>query len=230
MVNAATDLTGTIYQAAHQFWDWLPGLCTPREDEESYRLVVEVHDVLKALHKDSQAIRTVYINLLNKAGYIGQCTEARIDESCMSFLKAPKQDADGNYSDDLPELAPPGRTQQLLENSLRMALVHLDRACSVLEDCPEFWLMLHKAEIALTKLAKKASKIVELQFIAYGSRAELMQFFATSLRNFCQGQLGNSNLKGARRPLRMKGTSSTSSCASLQSGFSGEQYNPLRPL
>ena len=24
-------------------------------------------------------------------------------------------DADGNYSDDLPELAPPGRTQQLLE-------------------------------------------------------------------------------------------------------------------
>ena len=30
--------------------------------------------------------------------------------------------------------------------------------------------MLHKAEIALTKLAKKASKIVELQFIAYGLR------------------------------------------------------------
>lgn len=109
-------------------------------------------------------------------------------------------------------------------------MVHLDRACSVLEDCPEFWLMLHKAEIALTKLAKKASKIVELQFIAYGSRAELLQLFATSLRNFCQGQLGNSNLKGARRPLRMKGTSSASSCASLQSGFSGEQYNPLRPL
>lgn len=226
MVNEAGEVTARIYKAAHQFWDWIPHLCSLRGEEESHQLVVEVHELLKVLRQDSQAIRVVYINLLDKVGYIGQCTEVRIDESCMSSLKAPEQDADGNYIDHLPELAPPSQTQQLLENSLRMALVHLDRACSVLEDCPEFWLMLHKSEIALMKLEKKASKIVELRFVTYGSRAELIQLLASSLRSFCQGQLGNSNLKGARRPPRMKGTNSScagsSSCASLQSGLSAE--------
>lgn len=218
MVNAATDISARIYKAAHEFWDWIPDLCTLRGDEESQELVVEVHEHLKILRQDAQAIRAVYINLLDKVGYIGQCTEVRIDESCMSSFKALEQDADGNYIDQLPELAAPSQSQELLENSLRMALVHLDRACSVLEDCPEFWLMLHKSEIALMKLEKKASKIVELRFVAHGSRAELMQLLASSLRNFCQGQLRSSNLKGAHR-LRMKGTSS---CASSQSGFSAE--------
>lgn len=60
--------------------------------------------------------------------------------------------------------------------------MHLDAVCVTLEECSDFWLMLHNAELQLRKLEKEASSL--------DNGLQKLQSFCERLRDFCKEHCG----------------------------------------
>jgi len=185
MINMALHVTTHIFEAAQELLDEIPNM---EQNADNGRAIGSVHRILTQCRKEAQHVRADYIKLLDKVAYVGQCTEVRIDQNVMSQMDDPNQDIDGNFIDTCPVMKLDEKLQQE-ENSLRFALVHLDTACKILEECPEFWLMLHKAELQLSKLERKASTFTSWTRLTGAT----METFVMELQSFCEDQRGKSN-------------------------------------
>lgn len=141
--------------------------------------VSEVHNSVTLIRKETQVVRTNYIDLLNQVRYLGQCTEICLDQMIMAEMPAPVEDETG-LETKLVEKP----VEKPFEKYLRLALVQLDAVCVSLEECSDFWLMLHNAELHLRKLEKEASSFAQLGEGAQGTAK--LRSFCERLRDFCK--------------------------------------------
>jgi len=191
MMNLTLHVTAHIFEAAQELLDQIPKIMEQNADADAGKAIGIVHSILTQCRKEAQHVRADYIKLLDKVAYVGQCTEVRIDQNVMSQMDAPEQDIDGNFIDTCLVLKLDEKLQQE-ENGLRFALVHLDTACKVLEECPEFWLMLHKTELQLSKLERKASTFTS-SMRPISSPGPTMEILVMELQRFCEEQRGKAS-------------------------------------
>ena len=83
------------------------------------------------------------------------------------------------------------KAQTELQKYLELTLIHLDGMCQLLEDCSDFWLMLHQAELQLKKLEKEAKAFCEDPIEHRRGGKVSMQSFCEHVRSFC-GTYGGS--------------------------------------
>lgn len=149
--------------------------------EKDIGTVSEVQNSVTLMRKETQVVRTSYIDLLNQVRYLGQCTQITLDHLIIAHMPAPVEDESGSL-----ETKPPlQKDEQSFEKFLSLALVQLDAVCMTLEECSDFWLMLHNAELQLRKLEKEASNFTshaELDLLG----AKKLQSFCERLRDFCK--------------------------------------------
>ncbi|CAE7351233.1 lmbrd2 [Symbiodinium necroappetens] len=161
LVMAAQMVTWKLSATACNSLELLPTLLWAAKGHGDEKDVVgpisEVHSSIATMRKDAQTVRTSYIELLNQVRYLGQCAQVTLDEVIISWLPAPYEDESGSLETSPGHALDPTEQQRHSEKCLELALMHLDGLCMLLEDCSDFWLMLHSAELQLRKIEKEAS-------------------------------------------------------------------------
>lgn len=151
------------------------------EETDFMTPVSEVQSSIAAVRKDAQAIRTNYIDLLNQVKHLGQCTQVTLDQVVIAGLPEPVEDAGGNL-EIVSGSDQPSSSQVRMEKCLELALLNLDATCETLEECSDFWLMLHSAELELRKIEKAATRD--------NLGAMQLQGLCDRLRDFCKEHCG----------------------------------------
>ncbi|CAJ1409648.1 unnamed protein product [Effrenium voratum] len=150
------------------------------EERDVVSPVSEVHSSITAMRKEAQTVRTSYIELLNQVRYLGQCTQVTLDQIIIASLPV------GDF-EVKPVKSSHKTVQTHSEKCLELALVHLDGVCMTLEECSDFWLMLHSAELQLRKIEKEAQQVSSARLDAEGAT---MHSFCERLRDFCKEHCG----------------------------------------
>ncbi|CAE7752010.1 unnamed protein product [Symbiodinium necroappetens] len=118
--------------------------------------IVGLRGNLGTLRKETQGIRSDYIDLLTQVQYMGHCTQVTVDQTVMSLLPEPSEKEDGSMECQIPPSLALALQEANEESQkyLELTLLHLDYMSQILEECSDFWLMLHQAELQLRKLEK----------------------------------------------------------------------------
>ncbi|CAE7229427.1 unnamed protein product [Symbiodinium sp. KB8] len=195
LVGAAQVVASKLSTTAHSALDKLPTLLWAVRGHESADLgpcMLELHESLASLRKEAQGVRTDYIDLLKQVQYLGHCTQVTMDLVIISSLPEPAQDENGilECHADLSSQLTEAQTES--KKYLELTLLHLDSMCQILEECSDFWLMLHNAELKLRKLEKESKAFCDGQgsepFLSIhhlnGGKAAL-QSFCEHVRSFC---------------------------------------------
>ncbi|CAE7024158.1 mettl14 [Symbiodinium natans] len=158
LVDSAQRVAGNLSMTATQALEKLPALLWARSaDAQLVACVVELHDSIALLFEGAKSVRADYIDFLKYMQYLGQCVQITVDQLVMSSLPEPVEDEGGSLECQAPlELSD---TDKELQKLLELALMHLDGICRVLEECSDFWLMLHEAELQLRKLEKESTSL-----------------------------------------------------------------------
>lgn len=181
LMVAAQAVTWKLSAMACNSLEVLPTLLwIARGSGEAHELsaVLEVHNSVTAMRKETQVVRTSYIDLLNQVRYLGQCTQITMDQMMIEEMPAPVEDESGSLETKRVQQ----QDERSFEKLLRLALMHLDAVCVTLEECSDFWLMLHNAELQLRKLEKEASSL--------DNGLQKLQSFCERLRDFCKEHCG----------------------------------------
>ncbi|CAE7216191.1 unnamed protein product [Symbiodinium natans] len=191
LITSAQMVTWKLSATACNSLELLPTLLWAAKGHGDEKDVIspisEVHTSMATTRKDAQTVRTSYIELLNQVRYMGQCTQVTLDQVVILHLPVPCEDESGNLETS-PKLAPdPTEHQKISEKCLELALMHLDGLCMLLEDCSDFWLMLHSAELQLRKIEKEAQALCEKLPVDNGQGGgALLQTFCEKVRDFCK--------------------------------------------
>ena len=148
--------------------------------------IVELNGKLGTLRKETQAIRSDYIDLLTQVQYMGHCTQVTVDQAVMRVLPEPSEKEDGSLECQIPPnlgSEPQDEEKRESQKYLELTLLHLDYMSQILEECSDFWLMLHQAELQLRKLEKDSQKICDGSG-RHGDKAALLSF-CEKVRSFC---------------------------------------------
>ncbi|CAE7189115.1 unnamed protein product [Symbiodinium sp. CCMP2456] len=162
LVGSAQTVLWKLSSTACSTFEKLPSLlwasrCGGKENELDDS-ISEIHSSMAVLRKETQAIRNDYIELLKQVQYVGHCTQVTMDQAVISSLPEPDEDEHGIL--ECPPASPEfNEAQRKSQKSLQLTLAHLEGICQMMEDCSDFWLMLHHAELQLRKLEKEASVI-----------------------------------------------------------------------
>ena len=78
---------------------------------------------------------------------------------------------------------------------LGLALVHLDATCVTLEECSDFWLMLHSAELQLRKIEKEATHLSQPTGLSDGGLR--LQGFCERVSDFCKARALRASLSSS---------------------------------
>mmetsp|Transcript_26756 Transcript_26756/g.50316 ORF Transcript_26756/g.50316 Transcript_26756/m.50316 type:complete len:312 (-) Transcript_26756:153-1088(-) len=157
------------------------------EEKDAVSPISDVHASITNMRKEAQTVRTNYIELLNQVRYLGQCTQVTLDHVIIQALPEPTENELGSLDISPPQACVPSEKQRHFEKCLELALMHLDGVCMMLEDCSDFWLMLHSAELQLRKIEKEA------QFLSNekGKEGGRLQGFCERVRDFCKEHCGS---------------------------------------
>ena len=140
---------------------------------------------LGTLRKETQGIRSDYIDLLTQVQYMGHCTQVTVDQTVMSLLPEPSEKEDGSMECQIPPSLALALQEANEESQkyLELTLLHLDYMSQILEECSDFWLMLHQAELQLRKLEKDSQRICDGSG-RHADKATLLSF-CEKVRSFC---------------------------------------------
>ena len=164
LIGSAQMVAGKLATTASDALDKLPTLLWAARghgNAELHECTVELHGSIATMRKEAQSVRADYIDLLKYAQYLGQCTQLTVDQLVMSSLPEPVEDESGSLECQSQFGLELTDAQKDSQRYLELTLVHLDSMCQVLEDCSDFWLMLHEAELQLRKLEKESKLLSE---------------------------------------------------------------------
>ena len=192
LVGSAQTVLWKLSRTACSTFEKLPSLlwasrCAGKENELDDS-ISEIHSSMAALRKETQAIRNDYIDLLKQVQYVGHCTQVTMDHAVISSLPEPDEDEHGIL--ECPPASPEfNEAQRKSQKSLQLTLAHLEGICEMMEDCSDFWLMLHHAELQLRKLEKEASVIRDgkpcTKTEPEHESSSCMKKFCEHLKSFC---------------------------------------------
>lgn len=185
MMSKAQAVTLKLSLMSRDCLDLLQHFCVLNGAEDAQNALREAHQIISSVRKDAQAVRTRYIDLLEQVKYLDSCTAATVDQVVISHHPDPVEEDDG-LETRVPTTRPSPR-QARTENLLRTAREHLDILCTTLEECSDFWLMLHEAELRIKKLEKEAVNLFsdDFQLSSIGGSKRL-EIFREALRCYCQ--------------------------------------------
>lgn len=185
MMSKAQAVTLKLSLMSRDCLDLLQHFCVLNGAEDAQNALREAHQIISSVRKDAQAVRTRYIDLLEQVKYLDSCTAATLDQVVISHHPDPVEEDDG-LETRVPTTRPSPR-QARTENLLRTAREHLDILCTTLEECSDFWLMLHEAELRIKKLEKEAVNLFsdDFQLSSIGGSKRL-EIFREALRCYCQ--------------------------------------------
>eukprot|EP00435_Cladocopium_sp_Y103_P054210 s582_g17.t1 len=185
MMAKAQEVTLKLSLMSRDCLDLLQHFCVLNGAEDAKNALREAHQIISSVRKDAQAVRTRYIDLLEQVKYLDSCTAVTVDQVIISHHPDPVEDDDG-LETHVPATRPSPR-QARTEDLLRTARAHFDVLCATLEECSDFWLMLHEAELRIKKLEKEAVNLYddEFQLSSIGGSKRL-EIFREAMRCYCQ--------------------------------------------
>ena len=199
LVNSAQTVAGSLAMTAVSALEKLPTLlwAARSQGRELQACVGELHVSMAGLHKQMQAVRRDYIDLLEQVQYVGQCSQVTLDQIAMSSLPEPVEDEHGSLECQVRSGFDLTTVQRESQQYLELALMQLDSMCNILEDCCDFWLTLHQAELQVKKLEKESKALCEGTLDGPGpepsrrhSRTAALPGFCGHLRSFCGAYSG----------------------------------------
>ena len=193
LVDSAQTVLWKLSSTACSIFEKLPSLlwasrCGAKQNELEDS-ISEIHKSMAVLHKETQAIRNDYIDLLKRVQYVGHCTQVTMDHAVISSLPEPDEDEHGILECQPPAIPEFNEAQKKSQKSLQLTLAHLEGICQMMEDCSDFWLMLHHAELQLRKLEKEALVIRDgkpcVQSEPEHDSNSCMKQFCEHVKSFC---------------------------------------------
>lgn len=187
LIMAAQTVTWKLSATACNSLEVLPTLlwlAKGHGDDKELGPMLEVYKGVATVRKEAQAVRTNYIELLNQVRYLGQCIQVTMDHLVIDQMPAPVEDHSGSL--ETPLVADVADSTSTFWQILNLALVQLDAVCVTLEECSDFWLMLHNAELQLRKLEKEAEIFTKKEKDMQFQGLQKLQSFCQRLRDFCK--------------------------------------------
>jgi len=126
------------------------------------------------MKKAAKEVRCKYVLLLDKVRYLMKCTLLVLDHLAMMFEECTEQDEFASLN-------------QKMEN-IELAIQELEKGEKTLEECSEFWLILHTAELKLFHIEDEAQRLRSA--LLGGSRVAVLppeyMEFCVSLEQVCK--------------------------------------------
>lgn len=216
MMAKAQEVTLKLSLMSRDCLDLLQHFCVLNGAEDAKNALREAHQIISSVRKDAQAVRTRYIDLLEQVKYLDSCTAVTVDQVVISHHPEPVEEDDG-LETHVPTTRPSPR-QARTENLLRTAREHFDILCTTLEECSDFWLMLHEAELRIKKLEKEALNLCQEDFqLSSIGGSKRLEVFREALRCYCQEHCasGRSDF----------GAEASDTCSAREGGLHGRSYS-----
>ena len=96
LIGAAQMVASQLATTAFSALDKLPTLLWAARghgNAEAHACTEELHDSLSALRRDTQSVRTDYIELLKRLQYLGHCAQVTVDQTVVQSMGEPVEDA-----------------------------------------------------------------------------------------------------------------------------------------
>jgi hypothetical protein len=137
-------------------------------------ILTEAQHAVGDVRRDTHSVRSQYVEMFNFITYLATCTQLASDANFMAVTADGLEDADSAVA-----------RHECTQQCLTRALMHIDAICGLLEECSDFWLMMHTAEIRFAKVEKDAHQMSQsLVRKSHGG-----EYIAVAMSDFC-GRLG----------------------------------------
>lgn len=168
--SARRVVTNYALTAKHVRFEMLPHLSQAKR-HAAVTILGGVQHWITSQRKAAKSVRRDYVELLSRVNYMIACTDASVA---------------GQYSEtangDTPQAQQPAMQQAARPNlsCMEVALLHLHSVVRVLEECSDFWLVLHSTERTLHWMEDEAQHL-RTRLLDGSKRADVYE----QLANFC---------------------------------------------
>jgi len=231
MITMAQEVTLKLSLMARDCADLMQRFNILGGTTDAKQALLDAHNGISAVRKEAQQVRTRYIDLLEQVRYLDACTGVTLDQIIMQHLPEPIE-GDAGLETQVPRIRP-SPWQARMEDRLRTARAHFDGVRGTLEECSDFWLMIHGAELQMKKLEKEAAHLSTdaFQLNTLGGSHRL-ENFKEAMRFFTQehAPMSSRSDRDNGEASEVGSSRSTSSFNGARRSYSGYVSGPPGPV